>query len=205
MWVLYLPPASVFENGTEWINSSVWALRSRAWTSTSNAYDCLMKHMRASCACDYSPAGVQLRRVCPEESLVGSSQRNSGMHPTFTNTNYSIMHFHKMLNVQIQWWPKSLGHLAYLRGFSCFCWIGRYNTHKTNYCWMEGICWTLKWWTDPLKVQTSTSKRENKLIYCTYSFRRHWITLVLKFSGNILTLCQRCAAVITAKAGHTKY
>lgn len=36
------------------------------------------------CARDYSPAGALLRRVCPEEFLVGSSQRNSGMHPTFT-------------------------------------------------------------------------------------------------------------------------
>ncbi len=35
----------------------------------------------------------------------------------------------------IRWWPDLLEHLTYLSsGFSCFCWIGHYNIHKTNYC-----------------------------------------------------------------------
>ncbi len=99
--------------------------------------------------------------------------------------------------------------LGIFKRFVVFCWIGYYNTHKTNYCrnylrWKESAeHW--KWWTGPLKVrpQTPSSKLSaswkinwTDLLYIQrkafgLSCRRHGIILVLKLSGNILTLCQR--------------
>uniref|UniRef100_A0A671KRD1 Multiple C2 and transmembrane domain-containing protein 2-like n=1 Tax=Sinocyclocheilus anshuiensis TaxID=1608454 RepID=A0A671KRD1_9TELE len=71
-----------------------------------------------------------------------------------------------------------------------------------------------KLWTGPLKVWTSTPSSKfgaswkinwTDLLYIQrkafgLSCRRHGITLVLRFSGNILTLCQRRAAVIAANS-----
>ncbi len=112
--------------------------------------------------------------------------------------------------VYIKWWPKLLEHLAYLRGFSCFCWIGHYNTHKTNYCQnylrqkeSAGTVKMMDWPPQSSGPQTQWAnlgrvekKQKTDLLYIQrkafgLSCRRHGITLVLKFSGNILTLCQR--------------
>ncbi len=104
----------------------------------------------------------------------------------------------------IQWWPKLLEHLEYLRGFSCFCWIGHYNTHKTNYCRnylrrkeSAGTLKMMDWSSTPSsKFGASWKINWSDLLYIQrkafgLSCRRHGITLVLKFLGNILTLCQR--------------
>ncbi len=52
-------------------------------------------------------------------------------------------------------------------------------------------------------------KKKTDLLYIQrkafgLSCRRHGITLVLKFSGNIDTMPEICAAVIAAKGGRTK-
>ncbi len=95
------------------------------------------------------------------------------------------------------WWSKLLQHLPYLRGLSCFSWIGHYNIHKKIICqnflqWKEsvgtlkmmdlfGASWKINW-TDLLYIQRKAFG---------LSCRRYGITLVLNISENILTLYQR--------------
>ncbi len=89
--------------------------------------------------------------------------------------------------------------MAYLRGFSCFCWIDHYITIKQTILLelpaIEGI-W--KRWTVSFKVGTSAPLSKfgaswkinwTGLLYIQrkafgQSCRRHGITSVLKFSGN---------------------
>ncbi len=123
--------------------------------------------------------------------------------------------------VYIKWWPKLLEHLAYLRGFSCFCWIGHYNTHKTNYCQnylrQKKSAGQWKWWTGPLKVldlnpwaNLGELKKKNRSI--VHSKKSLWLELQKAWDNisvevlrkYIDTMPEICAAVIAAKGGYTK-
>ncbi len=94
---------------------------------------------------------------------------------------------------------KIIRTLGIFKRFQLFCWIGHYSTHKTNYCKntcdLRNLLEHWKWWTSPLKAWTSTSSSKfgaswkinwTVLLYIQgkafgLSFRRHGITLMLKF------------------------
>ncbi len=101
----------------------------------------------------------------------------------------------------IQWWPKLLEHLAYLKRFQLFCWIGHYITHKTNYCrnylrWKEsagtlkmmdwpstpsskfGESWKINW-TDQLYIQRKTFGLSCRYFRCSNNFGHHCIFLYI--------------------------
>ncbi len=113
-----------------------------------------------------------------------------------------------------QWWQKLLEHFAYLRGFSCFCWIGHCNTHKTNYCpnylRRKESAGTMKMMDLPpqsldLKnIEQIWSELENKLYRSiVHSKERLWVELQKAWDNisvevlrkYIDTMPERCAAV----------
>ncbi len=140
--------------------------------------------------------------------------------------NYEILFQFKItvFYLNIQWWPKLLEHLSYLRGFSCFCWIGHYNTHKTNYCWnylrrkeSTGILKMMDWppqRPDLNPIEQIWAELENKLDRSIVQSKESlWLELQKAWDNisvevlrkYIDTMPERCVAVIAAKGGHTKY
>ncbi len=118
----------------------------------------------------------------------------------------------------IQWWPKLLERLAYLRGFSCFCWIGHYITIKqtiagTTCDWRH----LLKHWKlesrDLSPIEQIWGELENKLdrsiVHSKDSLwlelQKAWDNISVEFSVNTVYLHYARETVIAAKDGHTKY
>ncbi len=108
------------------------------------------------------------------------------------------------------------------RGFSCFYWIGHYNTHKTNYCrnylrWKEsaGTLKTMDWTPqspDLNPIEQTWGELENKLdrsvVHSKESLwlelQKAWDNISVDVLRKYIDTIPERFAVIAAKGGHTK-
>ncbi len=152
--------------------------------------------------------------------LISLNYHRSLLVPITSSTLLKIEFCSNSIYYIIQWWPKLLEHLTYLRGWICLCWIG-HNTRKTNYCWnylrrkeSAGTLKMMDWPSPDLNpIEQIWGELKNKLDRSiVHSKESLWLELQKAWDNisvevlrkYINTVPERCAAVIAAKGGHTK-